>query len=310
MVRAWYQAAQAEGPVRVYADLSRHESEELEKVFRRRYRDVTVAWTLGTDRALLARALAETEQPGMPSFDVFVGDLGTRLKAAGLAERWSPPEAAALLPELIDGEGAWYGAAQTYHVLQFSTEQVAPTARPRAYEELADPRYLGRLAVEENALGWLKGMIESRGRQPAVDALRSLAEQGVAVQRGPQSLSHLIGAGRFAVAISNRLDAVERDRRGGAKTAWAPIEPVVVEPTAVVLSSRAPHPNAARLFANWLLSADAQVALAERGRVPARRDVDPEPQTLVRGIRTHFTLPPEASAEPALRELYRDLWRR
>ena len=41
-----------------------------------------------------------------------------------------------------------------------------------------------------------------------------------------------------------------------------------------------------------MLSPDAQVVLAAAGRVPSRPDVDPEPQTLVRGLSTHVTLPP------------------
>ena len=76
-----------------------------------------------------------------------------------------------------------------------------------------------------------------------------------------------------------------------------------------MLAAAAAHPNGAGLLANFLLSADAQLALAYAGRVPTRPDVDPEPQNLVRWIRPHLTLPPEGAAEQDLRELYAQLWR-
>ena len=78
----------------------------------------------------------------------------------------------------------------------------------------------------------------------------------------------------------------------------------------MALAARSTRPNAARLFANFMLSPDAQVVLAAAGRVPSRSDVDPEPQTLVRGLATHVTLPPQGAAETDLRLRWTDLWKR
>jgi iron(III) transport system substrate-binding protein len=307
-VRAWHDGALREGTLRVYADLSPRETADLSALLARRYPDLSVDWTTGLDRELLSTVLAEARDGG-PSFDVFVGDAGTLLKGAGLAERWSPPEAVALRPGYVDPDGAWHALAATYHVLQYHTEQVPPQLRPASYEALADPYFLGRLVAEDEPLAWLHGLIEVRGRQPTLDTLAGLSPQGVVRRRGPRLVADLVSAGQYAVAIANRLDAVERSKRGGAKTDWIAIEPVVVQPTVAVVAARTPRPNAARLFANFLLSADAQAALAVLGRIPTRQDVDPEPQNLVRGIATHFTIPPEGDAERDLRAVYDGLWR-
>ena len=306
----WAEGARAEGAVSVYADLSPAEAEEIGKLFGRKHPGIRVDWTRGLDRDLLGRAQAEARDGSDRStFDVFVGDVGTLLKAAGRAVAWSPPEAAALRSGLADPDGAWYGVALTHHVVQYNSEQIQVAGTPVAYEELATPTLLGRVAVEEEALTWLKGLIEVRGREGAVEALTALAQTGVVSRRGPQPLSNLVAAGQFAVVVANRLDAVERDKRAGAKTGWIAIQPVIVQPTVAVVAVAAPHPNAARLFANFLFSADAQVVLAQSGRVPARQDVDPEPQGLVRGLQTHLTLPPEGPAAGELRALYAEIWR-
>ncbi len=307
-IQSWYQAALGERSARVFADLSRHEAQELATLLSQRHPGLAVDWTIDSDRDLLARALADRSD-GAPTWDVFVGDLGTLLEGAGLAARWIAPEASALRAGFAHQDGAWYGVAVTYHVLQLHTEQVAFGQRPTRYEDLAEPRFLGRLAVDADALGWFKGLIESGGHQATVDTLKGLAQQGVVSYNDPRHLADLVSAGRHAVAVANRLDAVERNRRAGAKTAWVAIEPVVVQPTVAVIHARASQPNAARLFVNLLLSADGQTLLARQGRVPSRQDVDPDPQSLVRGLQTHFTLPPEGQLERDLRALYADLWR-
>ena len=307
LVEAWYAAAETEGVVRVYADLSERETDELGRLLARRYPTLRVEWARGLDRTLLARALAERADGGA-TWDVFVGDAGPALAAAGLAAHWAPPEAPAIRPGLADPEGQWFGLAVTYHVLAYNPELVPFETRPTAYETLREPRFYGRLAVAEESLTWLKGMLEVHGQQQALDLLQPLAAQGVVTRRNPTDLSAYLAAGWHAVAVVNRLAAVERDRRAGAKTAWVGIDPVVVQPTAVVVAGDAPRPNGARLVANFLLSADAQHALAAQGRVPARVDVAPEPQSLVHGLRTHLTLPPVGRQEQELRALYADLW--
>ena len=312
-VVAWQRAAVEEGVVDVYADMAPAETELVGELFAKRHPGVRISWTRGLDRDLVAQVATELGRSGSRAagdgFDVLVGDAGVALKTAGAAARWSPPEAVALRPGFADAEGAWHALAATHHVLQFYTERHPPAARPTRYEQLTAPHFTGRLALEEEALGWLKGLIEARGRQPTIDLLREIARQGVAVQRGPRILGDLVATGRHQVAISNRLDVVERARRTGAKTGWMPIDPVVVQPTAVVVSARAPHPNAARLFANFLLTADAQELLAAGGRVPTRVDVDPQPREPLRGLRPHLTLPPEGDDERDLRALYADIWR-
>jgi ABC-type glycerol-3-phosphate transport system substrate-binding protein len=132
----------------------------------------------------------------------------------------------------------------------------------------------------------------------------------VTFRRDARSLVVFVTAGHQAVAIAARLDVVERERRAGGKTASDGMQPVIAQPLAMVVSAATDRPNGARLVANFLLSPDAQVILAQAGRVPSRADVDPEPQNLLRGIVAHVTLPPEGPAERELRDLWQQLWGR
>ena len=308
-VGGWYVAAQSEESVRVRADLTAGEVDALAGALARRYPQVDVEWRRGPDADLLKATLSEARSQA-PGWDVYVGDSGPSLKTARLALRWTPPEARGVPAALIDPEGAWYALASTFHVIQYNTEQVPPAHVPPTYDALRHPGYLGRLAIEDLNLTWLKGMIETRGRDATGDLIRGLAQQAVTFRRDARSLVVFVTAGDDAVAVDARMDVVERERRRGGKTAWVGPDPVIAQPLAMVVSAATDRPNGARLVANFLLSADAQVILAAAGRVPSRADVDLEPQSLVRGLRTQVTLPPEGQAERELWDLWRELWGR
>ncbi len=307
VIGAWLQAATEEGAIHAYADLTRQDTDELDRLLARRYPGVRVEWTRGPDRELMTRAVAERGAGG-GTWDVFVGEAAPALAGGDHVASWSPPEAGAIRAELLDPRSRWYALTETYHVLEYNSELVPFAARPTSYEMLQDARFYGGLSIQDDSLSWLKGMLASRGPQPAIDLLRPLAQQGMLTRRTPTDLSAFLAAGRNAVAVTNHLDAVERDRRTGGKVGWVAIEPVIVQPSAVVVAADAPRPNGARLVANFLLSADAQHALAANGRVPARVDVDPDPQGLVRGLRTHLALPPVGQEEQELRALHASLW--
>jgi iron(III) transport system substrate-binding protein len=309
-VTTWYQAAQDEGPVRIRADLTVAETDALSQVLARLYPELgKVEWQRGADASLLQQTLSEARSSAA-NWDVYVGDSAPSLKTARLALRWTPPEARSVPAALIDPEGAWYALAATYHVVQYNSEQVPQPAALTSYETLLDSWAFGRLAIEDYDLVWLRGLIELRGQDGAASLIRGLAGQSVTFRNDQRSLVVFVTAGQDTVAVDARMDAVERERRGGGKTAWVGVDPVITQPLAMAVSATSDRPNAAKVVANFLLSQDAQVILASAGRVPSRTDVQPDPSTLVHGLHTHLTLPPEGQAERDLRALWLDLWGR
>jgi iron(III) transport system substrate-binding protein len=309
VVSSWYQAAKEEGPVRVRADLTGPEVDALTKLLARRYPEVHVEWQRGRDDVLLQQTLREARD-GASGWDIYLGDSGPTLKTARQALRWTPPEARGVPVELIDSEGAWHALAATFHVVQYNFEQVRQPAALTSYEALLAPGFFGRLAIEDLSLTWLRGLIELRGRDDASQLIRALSQQAVTFRNDQRSLVAIVTAGQNAAAVDARMDVVERERRGGGKTAWIGIDPIITQPLAMVVSAATDRPNAARLVANYLLSPDAQTVLAEAGRVPARSDVLPDPPTLIQGLHPRVVLPPEGAAERELRDLWRELWGR
>jgi ABC-type Fe3+ transport system substrate-binding protein len=308
-VPGWYQAIEDEEAVRVRADLTAPEIDGLANVLAQRYPKLKIEWQRGADASLLQQTLSEA-RTNAPGWDVYIGDSAPTLTTARLALRWTPPEARTVAPEMIDPEGGWYGIAATYHVVQYNSEQVPQPASLNSYEALLDPNAFGRLSIEDFDLTWLQGLIELRGRDGASALIKGLAGQSVAFRNDQRTLVVFVTAGRNPVAIDARMDAVERERRNGGKTAWIGVDPVVVQPLAMAVSATTDRPNGAKVLANFLFSQDAQAIFAAAGRVPARTDTPPDPPTLIQGLHAHLTLPPVGAAERDLRELWLELWGR
>ena len=70
------------------------------------------------------------------------------------------------------------------------------------------------------------------------------------------------------------VQGVERLKKRGAPVDWKPLQPAFGQPSSVGLSRRAPHPHAALLFADFILSREGQEIIKARERVPSSRAVD------------------------------------
>jgi len=83
---------------------------------------------------------------------------------------------------------------------------------------------------------------------------------------------------------------MDEARRAGAPVDWVrTLDPVITSPSQVAVSAKAPHPNAARLFVDLLLSAEGQTLIRDRGRVPARNDLARGPAQVP--LKLHYVNP-------------------
>jgi len=95
--------------------------------------------------------------------------------------------------------------------------------------------------------------------------LRRLREQNPTFQKGSTNAMTLLGAGEYPLVINvllhRTLDMIEK----GTPVAWLPVNPVAdyINPLSAVKD--APHPNAAKLYLRWLMSAEGR-AMVEKIR--------------------------------------------
>jgi len=126
-----------------------------------------------------------------------------------------------------------------------------------------------------------QGLISSWGKEKALSYMKQLAAQEPVMMRGTTERITMAAAGEYPLVITY-AHSLQRMVSQGASIDWVALEPVVVEIDPIMISAKASHPNAARLFLNFLLSKEGQEMLVWFERVPIRRDVQPKPARLFR----------------------------
>jgi iron(III) transport system substrate-binding protein len=155
----------------------------------------------------------------------------------------------------------------------WNTKLVNKGEEPKSWEDLADPKWDGKLSMELGDYDWyltLSGYWKKQGKSQAeIDKLFADMADGAKIVKGHTVQGELMSAGQFAVTASNYSYLVEQAKRSGAPLAYQPfVEPVIARPNGIGLMKTAKHPAAAMLFADWLLE-EGQKVLVEEGLTPS-----------------------------------------
>ncbi len=179
---------------------------------------------------------------------------------------------------------------------------------PKTYEDLLDPRWKGKkISIDDEAFGFLSGLITAWGKEKAVDYFKKLAAQEPVLMRGNTNRVQLTVAGEFALIVAY-APTIQRETSRGAPINWVPLEPVPVQVNPAMIAANAPHPNAARLFTDFLLSKEAQSMLVGFRRIPVREDIDPNPPRLFRGYKRIVEHPEEYKNFSETVRLYQEIF--
>ena len=146
----------------------------------------------------------------------------------------------------------------TVNVNAYNTKLVSPQDLPRSYEDLLDPKWKGKIGIEDRLKPFLRAT-EYYGEQWIVDYLKKLSKQEPIFVSGSTAVVNLLNTGEFPIAIGAQLHRVIIFAAQGQPVGLVPINPAVaatVSPVCIPIT--APHPNAAKLFIRWELTPEGQ----------------------------------------------------
>jgi iron(III) transport system substrate-binding protein len=158
-------------------------------------------------------------------------------------------------------------------VVAYNTKKVAKSELPATYEGFAEERWRGRIGIEATDAEWMATLIKTWGEQKGHAWFRKLSAMKPDVRKGHVLLAELIAAGEVPVGLTVYNSNVETLKRKGAPIDWVPIPPVAGRAQGIGLAQHAPHPHAALLFADFVLSPEGQALFNAMGRVPASTKV-------------------------------------
>ena len=252
------------GVVNFYGTLAQINAERILPVFEKRFPGIKVNHVDATADKLAARAI--TEARGGRVFSDVIDQK--------LVVDWLPPEAAAY-PATLKGAN-WLAADMVIITASWNTNLVKKEDEPKQFDDLADPKWKGKLIAEARDVELLIGLATHKYKndEKAFDYIRKLAANNVEFHKGHSELAEFLVAGQAAACVTCYAHHYPSRIKKGAPLGYMLTEGIATI-TADALAKDAPHPNAAKLFYRWSASEEGQKAYAAGGRLPPHPKVEP-----------------------------------
>lgn len=307
-LKAIEEGAKKEGKLNLYGSIREDEAKPILDTFEKKYPGVKIDYFRSSDEKLASKILAEAKAKAH-NFDTLITSGAWDIRAVGMGLKWSPPSTSGINPDLLDREGTSTPVYINTNVIQYNTRLVAKEDVPKSYDDLANPKWKGKLCLEDSDFEWFAELQNIMGKEKALGMFKKIAANQPAVRNGHGLVSDLVAAGECPIAINNYGNQVARAQKKGAPTDFVAINPVVTLVVPAVISNQAPHPNAAKLYVNWITSKEGQEFIVKNGgRIPVRLDVEPEPARLTKGLKLRVAKRQEGKEQREVQALFRQVW--
>ena len=298
--------AKKEGKLVVYASATAPQLQMYFAAFNKRYPFIKTEYFRTGKQKLVSKILFEEQAKQHIADVVHTSVIETNiLKHRGALSKYVPLESAALPAQYKDPEGFWTSAYASGTLLGYNSRQVKRAEIPKTYDELLNPRWKNAIAIDSNKIEWFAMLLKLKGRS----YMEKLAALNPTLRDGNTLVLQLLAAGEFPISAGVYEYSVEDLKAKGAPVDWFGLEPVITYTVAVSLPSQPNHPNAAKLFIEWLLSKEGQEVINQYGRVPIRDDVESKYGKILKQHKLLMTDVDLGQKETEINETFRKLFR-
>lgn len=264
--------------------------------FSKAFPDITIEFT-GARGGELATRIKSERDAGIYSVDIVISGTTTANAYFKPMKALDPIEPALILPEVADPKN-WrdnrleFSDRSTHLNLVFTTQNNVPLiynpAQVKAQEvdelfELLDPKWKGKIAVQDpipsgTGNGVFRWVWHVLGPEKTKDFYRKIRAQAAAVDRDQRRQIEWIAQGKYPLHLGPGTVMQQLEKRGlkfGVVPAFKDYGAYLTPGFgSAMLINRAAHPNASKVFLNWLLRKDGQTAFCRgMGYVSRRMDV-------------------------------------
>ena len=309
--------------------------------FDKKYPEIKAVYIPGRGGQRIQRVMTE-RRAGQYLADIVLGGGGPiRHVFHKQGKVLAPIKPILLLPEILD-QSKWWSGRQIYldkegsHIVAFagitqSYFQYNPgLVNPKdfkSYWDFLDPKWKGKIVIAQPLIPGTDGVLRFLYHNPEIGPKflkRLLGQMDVTATRNTQQYLDWLARGKYPIAA---LWSADRSRIFEAKQKGLPVAwfdsrnfkegaPLSTTSGNIAMFDRAPHPNAARVLINWLLSREGQIAFQKKrqGRDSLRIDI---PKDDVRedvrrrkGVKYSVLVDPKYMDIDPVRKLVKEVWRR
>ena len=277
------EAAKKEREVVFYTTTNLEEAAAMSARFKAKYPFLDVNINRAEGERIVTKVLQETRAKKSlvdvlqtPAFYLHA------LKKRGIVGEYASAEDR-FFPRGFKEEKYWTATYYNPYVVLYNTKLVPAQNLPKRYEDLLNPFWKNKMILEKDKIDWFTAILEILGREKGVKYMRDLSRQNPMLRIGQTLITQLVAAGEIALQINANAVSVNRLKQKGAPIDWVAPGPLPGLMVGVGVVSQAPHPAAARLFIDFLLSKEGQQMYQSAGRLVARSDLPQDESMKVRG---------------------------
>ena len=317
---ALIEAAKKEGEViwyttQIISQLVRPVSAAFEKKY-----GIKVRSTRANSTELSVKIINES-RAGRPQSDVFDGtSTVVPLKKEGFVLQWQPDPAKSYPAQYKDPEGYWVANNLFFLTPGFNTALVPKGTEPKQLPGAARSEMARQDGLEHRAVELGRPRLHRHGadrdgrRRGAWLYLRELSKQRIAnIGSAAREVLDQVIAGEYPLALQIFNHHTVISAKKGAPVDWIKMEPVTGTLSVISVHKNAPHPNAAKLLVDFIMSSEGQNIFRDAEYLPADPDgagADPSLKPDEGGFRTHFFTPEQTEDNMvAWKKVYDDLFR-
>ncbi len=262
------QAARKEGKVVWYTSLALPSSTALANAFQNKYKGIEVEVHRTGSQRVLQRVMQESSA-GIKNVDlIHTSDAGhfELLKEKGLLLKHTP-QGVNVFPEgFKDKNGFYYGMRATLSVIAHNPKVVPEKDAPKSWKDLVNSKWSGKLvSAHPGYSGIIMTHVLALVNLYNWDYFRDLAKNKIHLVQSANDPAGVVASGERPVGVNGaEYFYYKTQKQGNPIKIVYPKEgvPLVVSPVAI--AKDAPHPNAAKLFTEFIFSKESQQLLADR----------------------------------------------
>jgi iron(III) transport system substrate-binding protein len=259
------EAAKKEGRVVVYGSVVPQAMEALHKNFESKY-GIKVDYWRADSTKVSERALTEW-RAGKPGFDIVEGNRGVQLimKQEGLFAKYIPPSSEKFPAEMREKDGLITPWRVLPISILYNTEMVKPADLPKTWDDLLQPKWTGKIVMPDptrhTTTAQFLWNLEKFKKDKWLDYVRALAKQKPILvdSLAPVTTSVIKGEGALGITY------VKYVKQYKGPVHYVLMDKYLADPNYVSVGAKASNPNAARLYSEYVTSAEGQKYIAEDG---------------------------------------------
>ena len=259
------EAAKQEGKVIVYGAQVPQAMKPLHAAFEKRY-GIAVEYWRGDSTKVSERALTEW-RAGKPGFDVVEGNRGVQLimRDEGLFQKFIPPSSEKFPAQFREKDGMITPWRVLPISILYNTDMVKSGDLPKTLDDLLNPKWTGKITMPDptrhtTTAQFLWNLSKFKGDK-WLEFVRALAKQKPLLVESLATVPTTIIKGEAPVGIAY----IKYIKQYKGPFSYVAMDKYLTDPNYMSLGAKASHPNAAKLYLEYICSAEGQKMIAEEG---------------------------------------------